>query len=218
MLTKKQRELLIYIHEHMSDGDIAPSFDEMKDALELRSKSGIHRLITGLVERGYLERLPHKARALRVIKIPEGYKKQNAAAVAPSPASMNDNMCHLPLCGKIAAGTPIEAIQQDGPTLPIPMDYLGSGEYYALTIEGDSMIKAGIHDGDTVIIEQCDNARNGEIVVALVDEESATLKRFRKAGNKVILEPENDDYEPQMLDPSRVRIQGRLSSLLRRYH
>lgn len=219
MLTKKQRELLIYIHEHMTEDDIAPSFEEMKEALGLKSKSGIHRLITGLVERGYLERLPHRARALAIKKLPEGIsqKPQNSAPSYP-PASANSDVLEIPLCGKIAAGTPIEAIQHDGNSVFLPPDMIGNGEHYALTVEGDSMIKAGIHDSDTVIIKRCDTAENGTIIVALVDGEEATLKRLRRAGNKIVLEPENDAYEPQILEPERVKIQGRLVSLLRTYH
>lgn len=220
MLTKKQKELLIYIHEHMADDDIAPSFEEMKDALGLKSKSGIHRLITGLVERGYLERLPHRARALAIKKLPEGLK--SAEDVAP-PVNMPthyipDSMMEIPLYGKIAAGTPIEAIQHEGSNVFVAQDMMGSGEHYALIVEGDSMIKAGIHDSDTVIIQRCSHAENGTIIVALVDGQEATLKRLRRAGNKIVLEPENDTYEPQILEPERVQIQGRLVSLMRSYH
>jgi repressor LexA len=223
MLTKKQRELLIYIHEHMSNDDVAPSFEEMKDALGLKSKSGIHRLITGLVERGYLERLPHRARALAVTKLPEGIgQSKNQGARPPSanfdpPVASND-FIQVPLAGKIAAGTPIEAIQNEGNYIPVPQNMVGLGEHYALTIQGDSMINAGIHDGDTVIIQRCTTAENGTIIVALVDREEATLKRLRRAGNKIVLEPENDSYEPQVLEPERVQIQGRLVSLMRSYH
>lgn len=221
MLTKKQRELLIYIHEHMSGDDIAPSFEEMKDALGLKSKSGIHRLITGLVERGYLERLPHRARALAIKKLPEGLK--TVEDTPPPPVQMParplpDHMIEIPLYGKIAAGTPIEAIQHEGSNVFVAQDMMGAGEHYALIVEGDSMIKAGIHDSDTVIIQRCSNAENGTIIVALVDGEEATLKRLRRAGNKIVLEPENDSYEPQILEPERVQIQGRLVSLMRSYH
>ena len=223
MLTKKQRELLIYIHDHMSEDDVAPSFEEMKDALGLKSKSGIHRLITGLVERGYLERLPHRARALAIKKLPEGIKT--------STPNFADSMLHqdnasntpagvleIPVFGKIAAGTPIEAIQNDGNSVFVPPEMIGSGEHYALIVQGDSMVNAGIHDRDTVIIQRCSTAENGTIIVALVDDQEATLKRLRKAGNKIVLEPENDAYEPQILEPHRVKIQGRLVSLLRSYH
>jgi len=221
MLTKKQKELLIYIHEHMADDDIAPSFEEMKDALGLKSKSGIHRLITGLVERGYLERLPHRARALAIKKLPDGLKSGENTATTVTQMPMRhipDTMMEIPLYGKIAAGTPIEAIQHEGSNVFVAQDMMGAGEHYALIVEGDSMIKAGIHDSDTVIIQRCSSAENGTIIVALVDGQEATLKRLRRAGNKIVLEPENDTYEPQILEPERVQIQGRLVSLMRSYH
>lgn len=220
MLTKKQRELLLYIHEHMSDDDIAPSFEEMKDALGLKSKSGIHRLISGLVERGYLERLPHRARALSITKLPEGFKGESQRSDSSQGIShMPANMMEVPIFGKIAAGTPIEAIQNEGAGVFVPPEMLSKGgEHYALTVSGDSMVNAGIHDRDTVIIQRCNTAENGEIIVALVDDQEATLKRLRRAGAKIVLEPENDDYEPQILDPERVKIQGRLISLMRSYH
>ena len=221
MLTKKQRDLLIYIHQHMQDGDVPPSFEEMKSALGLKSKSGIHRLIRGLEERGYIERLPHRARALEIKKLPDGIANAQSnsdniinADFAPSSYAMSE----VPLCGKIAAGTPIEAIQHEGPTVSVPPDMIGGGEHYALMVEGDSMINAGIHDQDVVIIKRCDNAENGTIVVALVDGEEATLKTLRRAGQKIVLEPENEAYEPQVLEPERVSIQGRLVSLMRSYH
>jgi repressor LexA len=233
MLTKKQRELLIFIHEHMKDDDIAPSFEEMKEALNLKSKSGIHRLITALVERGYIERLPHRARALRVVNLPQGYTGPTAAPQqqpvpieSASEISSDDLQSgviaqtmteQIPLYGRIAAGTPIEAIRDEGGTIDIPPFLLGRGDHYALEVDGDSMIKAGINDHDIVIIQKTDRVENGEIAVALVDNEDVTLKRFRKSGNKIILEPENDSYEPQMLEPDRVQIQGRLISLFRRY-
>ncbi|MFP4312978.1 MAG: transcriptional repressor LexA [Alphaproteobacteria bacterium] len=218
MLTKKQRELLLYIHDHMTEDDIAPSFEEMKEALGLKSKSGIHRLITGLVERGYIEKLPHRARALAIKKMPEGgnIHTQNSAS-SPLPPS-NSDMISVPVYGKIAAGTPIEAIQHESHAVSISPDMIRSGEHYALMVEGDSMVNAGIHDGDTVIIQRCATAENGTIIVALVDDEEATLKRLRRAGNKIVLEPENDAYEPQILEPERVKIQGRLVSLMRTYH
>ncbi|MFN3701497.1 MAG: transcriptional repressor LexA [Alphaproteobacteria bacterium] len=244
MLTKKQRELLLYIRDHMSHDDVAPSFEEMKEALGLKSKSGIHRLITGLVERGYLERLPHRARALAIKKLPDNLAatatsaprtmgmgggaaspkaSANAAGtlysgVSNASGASNAGIIDIPLCGKIAAGTPIEAIQHNGNAVSLPEFMLGGGEHYALTVEGDSMIKAGIHDSDTVIIQRCSTAENGTIIVALVDGEEATLKRLRRAGSKIVLEPENDAYEPQILEPERVQIQGRLVSLLRQYH
>ncbi len=225
MLTQKQRDLLLFIHERMQDSDVPPSFEEMKEALGLKSKSGIHRLITGLEERGYLQRLPHRARALEIIRLPEGIKsgRDSSAAAANAPANMPPpqifaGMELIPLYGKIAAGTPIEAINDTSETIPVSQEFAGSGDLYALTIEGDSMINAGIHDGDTVIIRRCDTAENGAIVVALVDDHEATLKRLRRAGNKIILEPENDDHEPQVLEPERVKVQGRLVSLMRTYH
>ncbi len=234
MLTRKQRDLLVLIHERMQTGEVAPSFDEMKDALGLKSKSGVHRLISALVERGYLERLPHRARALEVKKLPEGYKPdgadssaaaaqtraiasvyEDARMAAPAPAN---NFAQIPLHGKIAAGTPIEAIRDEETLIDVPPQMLGSGEHYALRVDGDSMIKAGINDHDIVIIRNTTTAENGTIVVALIDDSEVTLKRFRKSGNKIILEPENDDYEPRVLEPERVKIQGRLVSLYRTYH
>lgn len=229
MLTKKQRELLILIHERMAEGDVAPSFEEMKNELGLKSKSGIHRLISGLVERGYLERLPHRARALSVKKLPEGYQpaaddhseaanKSRAINSVFDSADMIANFEPVPLYGRIAAGTPIEAIRDEGNTIDIPPHLLAGGEHYALEVDGDSMVNAGINDDDIVIIKKVDSAENGTIVVALVDDQEVTLKRFRRSGNKVILEPENDNYEPQVYDPERVKIQGRLVSLFRTYH
>lgn len=229
MLTKKQRELLLFIHDRMSAGDIAPSFEEMKDALGLKSKSGVHRLINALVERGYLERLPHRARALEVRKLPEGAKPgaqdQSAAArvtraIESVKSAAFSAFEAIPLHGKIAAGTPIEAVRDETTTIDVPPALLGrgAGEHYALTVSGDSMIKAGINDGDTVIIRRSSTADNGTIVVALVDGEEVTLKRFRKSGSKIILEPENDAYEPRVLDPDRVQVQGHLVSLMRTYH
>ncbi len=226
MLTKKQRDLLLFIHERMQGSDIAPSFEEMKDALNLKSKSGIHRLISALVEREYIKRLPHRARALEIIRLPEGFKKDKQAEQNPDENVFRDAMNTLanismesvPLLGKIAAGTPIEAISHETDQIPLPPGMVGTGEHYALTIQGDSMINAGINNNDTVIIKRCDTAENGTIIVALVDEEEATLKRLRRAGDKIILEPENDDYEPQILEPHRVKIQGKLVSLMRTYH
>ena len=215
MLTKKQRDLLLYINERMSTGDIAPSFDEMKDALGLKSKSGIHRLISGLVERGYLERLPNRARALQVIKLPD--VASNANPQLPNPLQGLSTMIQIPLLGKIAAGTPIEAIRHEEDQIELPPNMVGNGEHYALTIEGDSMLNAGIHNGDTVIIKRCETVHNGEIAVALVDNEEVTLKRYYKEQNLIILRPENENYEDQKLSPERVQVQGRLISLLRNY-
>lgn len=225
MLTKKQRALLLFIHERMADGDIAPSFEEMKNALGLKSKSGIHRLITGLVERGYLERLPHRARALEVKKLPDGFKPHANDHSTPAQISRNVASVYaqaifdeIPLLGRIAAGTPIEAIREEGNNIAVPPGYVGAGEHYALIVDGDSMVNAGIHHGDTVIIKRCDTAENGTIIVALVDGEEVTLKRLRRAGGKIVLEPENDAYEPRVLEPDRVQIQGKLTSLMRAYH
>lgn len=227
MLTKKQRELLVFIHDRLKDGGVAPSFDEMKDALDLKSKSGIHRLITGLVERGYLQRLPNRARAVEVTRLPD-----DIAGVPPTPKNSTSPVANLvnrvsehiadlttlPLVGKIAAGTPIEAIQNDTDFLDVPASMLGNGEYYALRVEGDSMINAGIHDEDIVIIRKGNQARDGRIVVALVDGMEATLKRIYRRDGKVILEAENEAYKPRILTPERVQIQGELSSLMRTYH
>lgn len=227
MLTKKQRDLLLFIHDRMAGGDIAPSFEEMKDALGLKSKSGVHRLISALVERGYLERLPHRARALEVRKLPEGSRiapndnslaAKTARAIDSVKAAAFAPFDSIPLRGKIAAGSAIEAISHDGDNIDVPPALLGRGEHYALTVAGDSMIKAGINDGDTVIIRNTDTAENGTIVVALIDDHEVTLKRFRRSGSMVILEPENDAYEPRVLEPERVKIQGRLVSLMRTYH
>ena len=219
MLTKKQRDLLIFIHQRLSEDDVPPSFEEMKDALGLKSKSGIHRLISGLEERGYIERLPHRARALEIKRLPEGMKKNAANADLAAPANQDAaNFDQIPLYGKIAAGTPIEAIANEGEFVQIPPGFGGSGELYALTIEGDSMVNAGIHDSDIVVIQRCSTAENGAIIVALVDDEEATLKRLRRAGGKIVLEPENDDYEPRILEPERVKVQGKLVSLMRSYN
>jgi repressor LexA len=230
MLTKKQKDLLLFIHERMAEGDIAPSFDEMREALKLKSKSGIHRLITGLVERGYLERLPHRARALEVRKLPEGYKPKSEDKSRASTqtreinsviaqAALAANVNSIPLYGRIAAGTPIEAIRNETNLVEVPTNLIGGkGKHYALEVDGDSMIKAGINDGDTVIIRECDNAEDGAIVVALVDGEEVTLKRLKRQKGKVHLIPENDDYETRILEADRVQIQGRLVSLMRTYH
>jgi len=216
MLTRKQRDLLVFIRDRVSDGGVCPSFDEMKDALDLKSKSGIHRLITGLEERGYVQRLANRARALEVIKFPEGL--DDKPSIPQKIINAISEMTSLPLVGKIAAGTPIEAIQNDTDFIDIPPSMLGNGEYYALIVEGDSMINAGINDGDTVIIRKVNTVRDGTIVVALVDGAEATLKRIYRREGKVILEAENDAYKPRILTPDRVQIQGELSSLLRTYH
>lgn len=205
----------------MRKDDVPPSFEEMKEALGLKSKSGIHRLISALVERGFIERLPHRARALEIKRLPDGIGQKPATVSKKSPvrsqASPVPFFDEVPLYGKIAAGTPIEAIRDDGQSFSLPSGFLGRGDHYALMIEGDSMVNAGIFDGDTVIIRRCDTAENGTIVVALVDDHEATLKRLRRAGRKIVLEPENENYEPRVLEPDRVKIQGRLAHLIRRY-
>jgi repressor LexA len=227
MLTKKQKDLLLFIHERMADGDIAPSFDEMREALDLKSKSGIHRLITALVERGYLERLPHRARALEVKKLPEGYKPGGSDKTRAGTQAREIEKVHagvlaqfqsIPMYGRIAAGTPIEAIRHEGHSVDVPPTLLGKGDHYALEVDGDSMVNIGIQDGDTVIIRRCENAEDGAVVVALVEGEEVTLKRIKREKGKVILIPENDNYEPRVLNPDQVQIQGRLVSLFRTYH
>jgi repressor LexA len=239
MLTRKQHELLMFIHERMKESGIPPSFDEMKDALDLKSKSGIHRLITALEERGFIRRLPNRARALEVIKLPDSMNPSlggrrarfepnviegNLGKLATPPmrggvaaASEAARPVSIPVMGRIAAGTPIEAIQSHSHTITVPPEMLGGGEHYALEVRGDSMIEAGIFDGDTVLIRKQDNAATGEIVVALVDEEEATLKRLRRKGNSIALEAANPAYETRIFGPDRVKVQGRLVGLLRRY-
>jgi repressor LexA len=238
MLTRKQQELLLFIHERMKESGVPPSFDEMKDALDLASKSGIHRLITALEERGFIRRLPNRARALEVIKLPEAYspslKPQRGFSpsviegslgkpkpvVAPAPVSANDggSSVSVPMMGRIAAGVPISAIQNNTHDVSVPADMLGSGEHYALEVRGDSMIDAGIFDGDTVIIRNAKTANPGDIIVALVDDEEATLKRFRRKGASIALEAANPAYETRIFGPDRVKIQGKLVGLIRRYH
>lgn len=230
MLTQQQRNLLMFINDYTRRTGLSPSFEEMKDGLDLKSKSGIHRLINALVERGFLERLPNKARALEVRKLPDNVstvEKINTMASRVPPRAnpkqgLQDNTpvaeaASIPLYGKIAAGTPIEALRQEHDTVDIPMHMLGAQPCYALTIEGDSMSKVGIMDGDIVIIEKCDRANDGDIVVALVDEEEVTLKRLRREIGSIVLMPENDAYQPIRLPPNRVRIQGKLKSLFRSY-
>jgi len=218
MLTKKQRDLLVFIRDRVADGGVPPSFDEMKDALDLKSKSGIHRLITGLEERGYVQRLANRARAIEVIKFPEGLDNPAKPLLMSKVSDVISDMVSLPLVGKIAAGTPIDAIQNDTDFIDIPPSMVGNGEHYALTVEGDSMINAGINDGDTVIIRKVTQVRDGTIIVALVDGMEATLKRIYRRDGKVILEAENDAYKPRILTPDRVQIQGELKSLMRTYH
>jgi len=215
MLTAKQRELLLFIDDRLKEGGVSPSFDEMREALDLKSKSGVHRLISALEERGFIRRLPNRARALEVVKLPE----TRSATVTPTrpvaPAPANDTM-EIPLHGKIAAGTPIEALQGTE-SFAVPAALLGPGEHYALEVSGDSMVDEGILDGDFALIRKADTARDGEIVVALIDNEEATLKTFRREGNMIRLDPANRQYEPQRYDPRRVQIQGRLAGLIRRY-
>ncbi len=228
MLTKKQRDLLILIHERLAKGEVAPSFDEMKDALGLKSKSGIHRLIGALEERGFLERLPNKARALHIRKLPDGYvpadhdktdaaQKINSNVTTLRPAA-NNNIVDIPLYGKIAAGTPIEAIAHEGQNIALPASMIGRGEHYALVIDGDSMVEAGINDQDIVLIQKTDIARDGDIIVALVDNQEATLKEIRRRGGHVDLVPKNRNHGIRTYEANRVQVQGKLAGLYRQYH
>jgi repressor LexA len=245
MLTKKQHELLMYINQRLAATGVAPSFDEMKDALNLRSKSGIHRLISGLEERGFIRRLPHRARALEVTRLPEESAAPSSAglgngglgngaaergrfsptvirgdfagALPGTPVAGDTAAVDLPLYGRIAAGTPIEALRDQNTSIAVPGSLVGRGEHYALEVAGDSMIEAGILDGDTVIVQRCDTAENGAIVVALVDNIEVTLKRLRRRGASIALEPANKSYETRIFGPDRVKVQGRLVGLLRRY-
>ena len=244
MLTRKQHELLIFIDKHLRQTGFSPSFEEMKEALKLKSKSGIHRLITALEERGFLRRRAHRARALEVIRLPDNMAPRrtaeatqpaapatardpafapnvirgNFAANLPGVPKTNDAVAvHLPLYGRIAAGLPIEALRDSGSSVEVPAALLGGGEHYALEVAGDSMVEAGILDGDTVIIRRGDTADNGSIVVALVDENEVTLKRLRRRGNSIALEAANPRYETRIFGPDRVRVQGRLIGLLRKY-
>jgi len=215
MLTVKQRELLLLIDDRLKTGGISPSFDEMRDALGLKSKSGVHRLISALDERGLIRRLHNRARALEVLKVPDA---ASPAALTNRPvmaAPANDTI-EIPLHGKIAAGTPIEALQGTE-AFAVPAALLGPGEHYALEVSGDSMIEEGILDGDFALIRKVDTARDGEIIVALIDNEEATLKTYRREGRTIRLDPANSRYEPQRYDENRVRIQGRLAGLIRRY-
>ncbi|MER9789719.1 transcriptional repressor LexA [Mesorhizobium sp. M0213] len=244
MLTRKQHELLMFIHERLKESGIPPSFDEMKEALGLASKSGIHRLITALEERGFIRRLPNRARALEVLRLPDsiapglnaarkfspsviqgslgqGAPRQGKPTSSRVPAAGNDDdvvaAVSIPVMGRIAAGVPIDAIQHQTHSISVPPDMIMGGEHYALEVKGDSMIEAGIFDGDTVIIRNADTASPGEIVVALVDEEEATLKRFRRKGASIALEAANPAYETRIFGPDRVKVQGKLVGLIRRY-
>jgi len=221
MLTKKQHELLCYIHHRLAETGVSPSFEEMKEALDLKSKSGVHRLISALEERGFIRRLPNRARALEVVRMPEKAAQRAAGGDnvvpfrAPAPAAAND-ILEIPLHGRIAAGTPIEALQGTE-SLAVPAALLGPGEHYALEVAGDSMVDEGILDGDFALVRRTDTARDGEIVVALVNNEEATLKTFRHEGSMIRLDPANRNYAPQRYRPDQVQIQGRLAGLLRRY-
>ncbi len=240
MLTRKQYELLMFIHERVRESGIPPSFDEMKDALDLKSKSGIHRLITALEERGFLKRMEKRARALEIIKLPEnmadtvrpattrsqvqrmtpvgGRFRAPAGTSSPRrPMGDGDGAVNVPLVGRIAAGTPIEALQNKMADVPVPSGILGRGDHYALEVTGDSMINAGILDGDTVIIQEADTANTGEIIVALVDNQEATLKRLRRRGDSIALEAANPAYETRLYGADRVKVQGKLVGLIRRY-
>src|SRR5690625_4283363 len=250
MLTRKQHQLLQFLHQHLKQEGVSPSFDEMKDALGLKSKSGIHRLIIGLEERGFIRRLPHRARAIEILRLPEETAGPNrkpagasgsgdsprdafrpgvvargpkpvitsAAAGLSEPRRNNsEQLIELPLYGRIAAGTPIEALRDESVLIQVPRDLLGKGDHYALEVEGDSMIEAGIHEGDTVIIKRAEEAENGAIVVAVVGGVEVTLKRLRRRNGAVALEPANKSYRTRVLPPDQVRVQGRLVALLRRY-
>jgi repressor LexA len=241
MLTRKQHELLSFIDRHLKETGVSPSFEEMKEALQLRSKSGIHRLISALEERGFLRRHHHRARALEVTRLPENFVKAKGevakADAARGDASFTPNVIrgdfsrsvpgvraaqdatavHLPLYGRIAAGLPIEALRDDYAQIEVPVAMLGSGEHFALEVAGDSMVDAGILDGDTVIIRKGETAENGQIIVALVDEGEVTLKRLRRRGNSIALEPANSRYETKLFPADRVKVQGRLVALLRQY-
>jgi repressor LexA len=233
MLTRKQFELLRFIHERLTEAGVPPSFDEMKDALDLRSKSGIHRLITALEERGFIRRLPNRARAIEVIKLPDsvGHGLGSARSRGFTPSVIEGDLGRVrttseddsgrpvavPVMGRIAAGTPIEAIQTRSHVINMPPDLLSAGDHFALEVRGDSMIEAGILDGDIALIRKSETADTGDIVVALIDDEEATLKRFRRRGASIALEPANTAYEVRILPPNRVRIQGKLVGLFRRY-
>ena len=226
MLTKKQNELLIYINQNLRETGVAPSYEEMKEALDLRSKSGIHRLINALEERGFIRRLPHRARAIEVTKLPSASSQNKNANFNPElikgkkedyKNDIFEDLYEIKMMGKIAAGTPIAAIEYEKNKISVPNHMVGTGEHYALEIEGDSMIGAGILDGDTAIIKKADDAYSGEIIVALIDGEEATLKRLRKKGETIALEPANSAYETKIYGPDRVQVQGTLVGILRSY-
>ena len=229
MLTNKQFDLLQFIDNQLNSKGVPPSFDEMKNALGLKSKSGIHRLIKGLEERGFIRRLPHRARALEVLRLPtnlnlpEKQKRDfepnviNGGLSIESLGTENEQLSQVPFYGKIAAGFPLEAVRDENNTIDIPTAMLGGGHHYALEVQGDSMINAGIHNGDTAVIERNETAENGTIVVALVDDQEVTLKRLRRRGQSIALEPENEQHETQIYGPGRVQIQGHLKVIFRQY-
>jgi repressor LexA len=234
MLTTKQKELLMFIHERLKETGVPPSFDEMKDALDLKSKSGIHRLITALEERGFVRRLPHRARAMEIVRLPDSMPQSfgHGRSRGFSPSVIEGSLgrvpqvaegeslpqtVSVPIMGRIAAGVPAEAIQNRVGTIEVPPELLSKGEHFALEVKGDSMIEAGILEGDTIIVRKCEDATNGDIVVALVDDEEATLKRLRRRGDSIALEAANPTYETRIFGPDRVRVQGRLVGLIRRY-
>lgn len=249
MLTRKQHDLLMFINARLSEGGVSPSFDEMKEALKLKSKSGIHRLITGLEERGFLKRLPHRARALQVLRLPETVGVAATVTALPVPTHAGGmreprepfqaqvirgdfrgslpgattpqgavEALSLPLYGRIAAGTPIDALRDNTTTIDVPASLLGPGTHFCLEVQGDSMVEAGIIDGDIVIVRSTESPDSGSIVVALIDDSEATLKRLRRRGNSIALEPANTAYKTQIYPPDRVKIQGRMVGLYRRYH
>jgi repressor LexA len=237
MLTSKQKELLTFINERLQETGVPPSFDEMKEALSLQSKSGVHRLIIALEERGFIRRLPHRARAIEIIKLPEamtegpggqrrggfspnvieGSGRRTPQLSSPPPGYADVRAGSVPLMGRIAAGVPISAIQNHTQDIPVPPEMLAGGEHFALEVKGDSMIEAGINEGDIIICKRCDTAENGDIIVALVEKEEATLKRLRKKGASIALEAANPDYETRIFGPDQVDIQGRLVGLIRRF-
>jgi repressor LexA len=228
VLTQRQHQLLQFIHGYLRDHGVPPSFDEMRAALRLRSKSGIHRLITGLEERGYIRRLAYRARALEVIRLPNGARLEPSSTPAaaeanvvqfgrPAEQAYEDSTVALPLYGRIAAGMPIEALRDHATQIQVPPHLLGRGDHYALEVVGDSMCEAGIQDGDLIVIERADGAANGDIVVALIDDSEVTLKRLRCKGQTVALEAANSEYETRIFGPNRVKVQGRLVGLMRRY-
>ncbi|WP_340314493.1 transcriptional repressor LexA [Rhizorhabdus argentea] len=219
MLTRKQHELLLFIHDRLVETGVSPSFEEMKDALDLKSKSGVHRLISALEERNFIRRLPNRARALEVLRMPDMIAKAPAApSKAPPivPQAANENVLEIPLHGRIAAGLPIEALEGQS-TLSVPAALLGPGEHYALEVSGDSMVEAGILDGDYALIRKAETARDGDIIVALIADSEATLKYFRREGAMIRLDPANRAYDPQRYKPDQVQVQGKLAGLLRRY-